>query len=365
MKVIYIIGFSIEGNSGKNKATREKARVLKEKVGDDNFFFYNNRFRGGVLYRLFGVFWFDLLLSTKLLFKKNDFIVVQRVLFLPFTRLLLFFKGIKVVSEFHADLKDEIPHLGKGKHIQAILKLLVPIYNLNYKLSHGIIYNHPSLKEKFDTIYKVPSIYSYNGANYEEFTSEHPSIARKKVNISNDKIVFLFLGSVSKWHGVDYLIEIFNEQRIIENRSLFLYIVGAKDNFYTQQIKQRVQNDNVVFIEPVDTITAKDYINASDYCMLPVRQIRISPGSPLKLYDYIACGKPVIAQSDVKGYSDEVENYNLGYSVDFTNPNKSAESILKIIEEEKDFSVNNRKRAIEDLSWEARIDHWIKFLQKI
>ena len=57
-------------------------------------------------------------------------------------------------------------------------------------------------------------------------------------------------------------------------------------------------------------------IIAADACLLPVKNNRISPGSPLKLYDYISNNKPVIAE-DIIGYSDEVLKYNFGLSVNF------------------------------------------------
>jgi len=365
MKVVYIVGFSVDGNSGKKKATREKVRVWKEKIGNDNFSFYSNRFNGGVIKSLFGLLWLDLLIFTKLILVEKDYVVIQRVLFLPMSRLLFFFKGVKVISEFHADLKDEIPHLGKGRILNLILKLMVPFYNLNYTLSHGIIYNHPILKEAFDKIYKAPSIYCYNGANCKEFAPESLDVVRKSLNIKNDEIIFLFLGSISKWHGVDYLINIFNSENIKKSQNLFLYIVGAENNIYTQRLKESAQNKNIVFVEPVDTSLAKDYINASNYCLLPVKQLRISPGSPLKLYDYIACGKPVLTQANVIGYSDEVEKYNLGFSVDFTDPKKCSEAILTLVNENHDFSVNNRRLAAEVLNWENRIEEWLDFIKKI
>lgn len=51
--------------------------------------------------------------------------------------------------------------------------------------------------------------------------------------MGQNEIVFLFLGSVSQWHGVDYLINVFNQKNIKDRNDVFLYIVGGKDNSYT------------------------------------------------------------------------------------------------------------------------------------
>src|SRR5690606_12384358 len=235
--------------------------------------------------------------------------------------------------------------------------------------SHGIIYNHPYLKSKSDSVYHKPSIYSYNGSNYSDYFYMDQRLARNNLNISQDAVVFLFLGSVSQWHGVDYLINIFNEESIKLQPNFRLYIVGAKDNDYTDDLKQKAENESIIFIPPVDTVTANEYINASDFCMLPVKQVRTSPGSPLKLYDYIACGKPVIAQENLLGYSDEVEKYNLGYTIDFTDTKSGAEKLNEIVkglskEMKLYFMENNRDIALKKVSWEKRMDEWCEFLRR-
>ncbi|WP_026811009.1 glycosyltransferase [Arenibacter latericius] len=365
MKLVYIVGFPIEGNSGKNKATSEKARVLKNKLGKDNFIFLSPKSSKSIFSKIKNLLFFDFKVFFKFLFLSKEHFVVQRVLFLPLTSLILYLKGIKVITEFHADFKDEIPYLNKSRIQVFILKAIVPFFNLNYRLSNGIIYNHPILKEKFDHVYKKPSIFSYNGANYKEFYPTNKELAKKELGIGSQDMVFLFLGSVSQWHGVDYLIEIFNQEIIRKSSNIFLYIVGAKESTYSNELKLKSYNNNIKFIKPVTTDIARKYINASEYCLLPVKQLRISPGSPLKLYDYIACGRPVIAQSNLRGYSDEVEDYNLGYTVDFTNAIESAHTIKNISLIERNFELNNRKMAIETLSWEKRIQTWIDFLNSL
>lgn len=365
MKIIYLVDFPVNGNYGKNKATREKAKALKEIVGKDNFMFLYPNYSKNIFQKYFNKLFLDFKVSFKFLLLNNHFTVIQRVSFLPFTRLILYCKRIKVITEFHADFKDEIPFLGKSVVQRLILYLLSPFFNYNYKISHGIIYNHPFLKEKFDKVYKVPSISSYNGANFKEFFPTSKKTARKSLDIETDKIIFLFLGSVSKWHGVDLLIDIFNDEDILAQKNFFLYIVGGKESEYLLQLKNKVKNKNIIFKKPVSLEIAKSYINASDFCMLPVKQVRISPGSPLKLYDYIACGKPVIAQSNLPAYSDEIEKYNLGYVTDFNNIKESAKKLIAITQSDKKFNINNRKVAVEILNWEQRMQKWIQFAKKI
>lgn len=365
--LVYAVGFPLEGNSGKNKAAREKSKMLNKLYGDENFMLLSPRPYSSLFMQLLGLLYFDIKISVHLISLPRKITMIQRIPFMPLTLIIQCLKDITVINEVHADYKDEIPHIKMNIFKKIVLRLFIPFFNLNLKLGDGIIYNHPHLKRNLDLRFKVPSIFTYNGSNINEFYPEDRNEVRKKLGIDNDKVVFLFLGSVSKWHGVDYLLKIFNEDLFLNNKNFYLYIVGAKNDSYTTKLNESNVNQNIIFISPVDNENARNYINASNYCMLPANQIRISPGSPLKLYDYISCGKPVLAQSDLLGYSDEVENYKLGYTLDFRNTSESIKKIIKIVNEdqENDFTLNNIHAAKNDLSWESRMKQWVKFAQSL
>jgi glycosyltransferase involved in cell wall biosynthesis len=367
MKIVYIVDFSVEGNSGKHKATREKALALKALLGDDNVDFYYPKGSKKGISKYLGSMVFDIRLFYKLLFRKGDYKVVMRVLFLPLTRILFYIKGVPVVCEFHADFKEEIPLLNKNGFEKKLLYILSFFFNLNFKLSNGLIFNHPYLKNKFDPILKKKSIYSYNGSNHKDFKALDMQESRTKIGIGQNELVFLFLGSVSQWHGVDYLIDMFNEPSIIANPNIYLYIVGGKRNAYVEGLIKSSRNSNIIFKDPVPSNIAELYINASDYCMLPVKHNRTSPGSPLKLYDYISCGKPVITQENMAGYSDEVLNYNLGFVTDLTQPEAAAKEILRIAQSTTtdSFKDNNIDVAVNKVSWLQRMKAWVLFIKDI
>ena len=146
-----------------------------------------------------------------------------------------------------------------------------------------------------------------------------------------------------------------------------MYIVGGKDPQYTKLLNKQVKNNNIYFHDAVDTQKANLFMNAADFCLLPVNNVRLSPGSPLKLYDYISCGKPVIAQSTMLGYSDEVERYDLGYTVDFTNTDMAANFLANELDvtKGKDFLANNRRVAETEVSWKQRMIQWLNFIYGI
>ncbi len=141
---------------------------------------------------------------------------------------------------------------------------------------------------------KKPSIYSYNGCDPEAFYPIDMLTCRTSLGLNPVLNYYLFIGSLSKWRGVDLLINIF-KNGMSENEILF--ILGNSSHAYGAELKSFAAGAaNIIFHDEVDSSLVVKYINAADVCLVPVKPILKSLGNPLKLYDYIACGKPVIGQ---------------------------------------------------------------------
>ena len=112
-------------------------------------------------------------------------------------------------------------------------------------------------------------------------------------------------------------------------------------------------------ITPLDDRESANLIKVADACLLPVKNNRVSPGSPLKLYDYIVNDAWVIAQENTNGYSDEVDTYGIGIVTDFTNPQKARNDILNFLTTLSD----SPKYPSVDLSWNIRMSEWITIIE--
>ena len=88
--------------------------------------------------------------------------------------------------------------------------------------------------------------------------------------------------------------------------------------------------------------------------MLPVKGNRVSPGSPLKLYDYMKHSKFIIVQQGMLGYCDEVERYGKGVCVDFKDPSEVAAILGNV-----DFNMSILTEPRE-FSWNARMKTWFE-----
>lgn len=381
MNIDYAVSFSVEGDSGKNKATREKARNLKLLSNNFSFYTLDNIMSFGIknkLFKMMRIFLFEIyyffytLINIK---NRKPDIIYSRNFFGFGPWLISNIFNITWIKEQHGDNFEEMKLLHGTSKIKLFLYKLLEKYGLFFlKKTDGIIFNNPLLEESFIKKFNInnytKTISIYNGSNTNDFFPIATEKAKKKLHLNNSYDYFLFIGSISKWHGVDLLLKTMNcffENYKSTSKKVKLLIVGGKNNDYYHSLKNKYQSDDIIFTGRVPVKKAKYYINASKICFLPVKNNRTSPGSPLKLYDYISCGKPVISQSNTKGYSNIVENYNLGVSCDFYNSQKSANIINDFYKSfnEKKYLINNRKAAEEELNWSNVIENWISFANEI
>ena len=94
------------------------------------------------------------------------------------------------------------------------------------------------------------------------------------------------------------------------------------------------------------------YINAGDVCVVP--KIPLKSGySPLKLYEYMACGRPVIA-TRTEGF-EILEEKNAGLLVNPENSQQFANAIIQLLTDKElgsRMGEHGRTYVVENHSWE-------------
>lgn len=108
-----------------------------------------------------------------------------------------------------------------------------------------------------------------------------------------DKMVIGYVGSFLQWHGVDLLLESF-EAAIKSRPDARLLLIGDGPTFGA--IRKRVEGnglkDFIIFTGKVSHEKVASYIQAMDICVIPDSN---AYGSPMKLFEYMASGKAVVA----------------------------------------------------------------------
>ncbi|MEO8406563.1 MAG: glycosyltransferase, partial [Chitinophagaceae bacterium] len=284
LQVIYIAGFNLDGNTGRNNATRQKAEALREVLGAGNFRLYYPKGSSirplSYLYALV----FDVTLFFKLTGIDKGAVVIERQTIIPLSNVLLRLKKIRMVYELHTDLKSELPFLDKSWIGKKLTWLLIWSERRNLTRSSGIIINSPSLK-KLVAPYQKPTLCIYNGANTKDFFPRDQLECRRQLGLNSGYKYFLFSGMASKWHGIELLIQLFKEEALASKPDHVLLIVGLMKDEYSKSLRTLAENcANIQLIDFVPMQAVNTYINAADVCLLPVNNIRTNFSSPLKLY---------------------------------------------------------------------------------
>ena len=196
-----------------------------------------------------------------------------------------------------------------------------------------------------------------NGANvniFKPIDKKAISLFKQKIGINSlDKIV-IFVGSFYSWQGIEYLIQAAPNILEVNTNVRFLIVGdGIMKTKWIQLVNELKISDKFIFTGRVPYEAVPSYINTSDICVTPKKPIK-SGYSPLKLYEYMACCKPVVA-TRTNGF-EIIEEYNAGILINPDNSREFADAIKKLLHDNTlriKYGRNGREYVIKNHSWES------------
>ncbi len=229
------------------------------------------------------------------------------------------------------------------------------IDKLSYNLTDYIVTISNNLKDDIYSTHNIDKNKIFvipNGADIDKFKPSNSKDARELLKLDNDFRYICFVGSIKIWQGLDYLVKsasiILKE---VPNTKFLIVGNGSYLNNVINMTENANVRDNFIFYKSVPNERVPIYINAGDICVAPFCKGRIA--SPIKIYEYMACGKPIIASS-IDGISDLLERSSAGISVPSNDAIQLADNIIKLLKDEtlRDIMGKNaRKYVIENYTW--------------
>jgi len=202
-----------------------------------------------------------------------------------------------------------------------------------------------------------------NGVNNSYFSGKSDFLRRTQHIGKNDKII-TFVGAFRPWHGINQVSEIV--ERVVEQNPdvKFVFVGGS-------EIKMRRFSEKVILIPQLKYPDVVKCLLSSDILIAPFDTSRYSYlekhgfwWSPVKLYEYMAAGKPIVSY-DYK----EVRNIvgNAGLLAKPFDTEGFSKNILKLAESE---SVRrklgkNAKRLAAGYDWKIRAKQTVKVYESI
>lgn len=186
--------------------------------------------------------------------------------------------------------------------------------------------------------------------------------ARKRLNLPLDKRIALYSGHLFKWKGASVLIEAASFLK-----EVFFVFIGGTDR-HIKEFKALVKEkkiDNVLFLGHKPYREIPLYLKAADVLVLPnKKEEKISElyTSPLKLFEYMAAGRPIIA-SDLPSIREVLDEKSCVF-FEPDNPKQLAKSIEKVMNDEnlsESVSVKAFEK-VQDYTWGKRAKKILAFV---
>lgn len=353
MKIVYICSFNLEkGYRGKERATRQKAQSLEKKSTSFRLFYPKSK-------NWIHNFLLCIVLDFKCalyIFRNKPEILISRGSIGYLSIITAKTTGTISAREIHGISNEENSLLPFSKFQRALIKVYFKLFSPLKHLADIRIFNHPFLYEYYKTRnwLKEYDFVCYNGYSPQETKNHARSEVIKKYSLNKNTTYLVFSGSVSKWHGIEYLIslqELFN----VNKDNIQIIIAGGNSKPYDPK-------GLCINFTPLDDKGCSELVSIAALCLLPVKNNRTSPGSPLKLYDYIGHEKYIVAE-DILGYSDEVLKYKIGIATPFHDTKRTRENILNYLNRLKQQDFENYPSL--PVTWDHRITSWLENISKV
>jgi glycosyltransferase involved in cell wall biosynthesis len=202
------------------------------------------------------------------------------------------------------------------------------------------------------------------GVDIAWFSTADREKKRRELGLVDDDIVLFFMGWLYDFSGLKEVIDGLIKRRDMPN--LKLLVVGQGDLWeYIQKIKRIDGMDKRVITvgwQPYESIP--EFIAAGDICLLPARKNGIMKNIvPIKMYEYMAAGKPVIATS-LSGLKKE---FGAGNGVVYINsPREAVTTAIELAKNGQRDECGRRSRLfVEPNDWNTITDSFEKSLELI
>lgn len=183
---------------------------------------------------------------------------------------------------------------------------------------------------------------------------------RKQLNISDDWVVFLFIGRITEDKGVIELAKAFNKLRL-ENKNAYLLVAGFDEG--ALEAMKEIIKDKAFFNFVGKTDTPEMYYQSCDvFCLPSYRE-----GFGMSVIEASACGIPVIC-SDAYGLLDTIIDNQTGLRHKVKNVNDLYDK-MKLLANDKNLrstlGAQGLKYTSHNFSSEDISNAWVEFYKNL
>lgn len=203
-----------------------------------------------------------------------------------------------------------------------------------------------------------------NGVDTELFHIHNVEILKKELGINQD-FVLGFVGVLSEW--VDFNPTFIAMKSLIDSGYKIKMVIvgdGYKSEDFKDSAKKNGISEDVIFIGSVLTSELPIYISCMDVCMISRKTTEDSHNSfPLKMLEYMACGKPVIS-TDLKGVREVIKDRVL-YATSSEEIKREITKLYDNKEKAEKMGLEGMRFVQENYSWQKICSDFEKILREV
>jgi glycosyltransferase involved in cell wall biosynthesis len=190
-----------------------------------------------------------------------------------------------------------------------------------------------------------------NGVDLEKFRLTVDGLAVRKKYKLEGKTVVGFVGSLKSWHGANNMVE--SLRLAISRKSDVRGLIVGEDASIGELIERSSLSSRIILTGNVPYGSIPEYISAMDIAVAPYPDIENFYFSPLKIFEYMAMRKPVIA-SGIGQIRDIIVHRHNGYLVEPGDVRELAAGIIELADNTelcREIAKNARQTIEQNYSW--------------
>jgi len=235
--------------------------------------------------------------------------------------------------------------MGEPKRIRKDEKKLISCVDVVFRVSAKLL-----------DYYKIPNTKVFdisNGVDIDLFNPERYLDESLQDDMKNlPRPIIGFSGSFGKWIDVELLIQV---SRRYEEVSIVIIGLNEKN----PNIHKLKPLENVHFLGMKSREEVPQYISGFDVCLMPFNRTEVGKGLlPLKMFEYLALGKPVVATSSEVLEQFEEVLYLADDNDAFVQGIENA-----MVDHDRKNSVSRREWALK-YSWKNRVSEYLNVIQR-
>lgn len=162
--------------------------------------------------------------------------------------------------------------------------------------------------------------------------------SHKNLDLDHQYFNIFYVGHVNKIRGLKIILEAARLLKAKLSNFRFVLIGRSKESDYNWLMKKIFEEEAQDYIKYFGEISHErllDKLNDADICLFPFPKTRsLDCIYPIKVFEYMAMGKTVIA-SRLKGVSSIINNWENGILIEPENPQELSDTILSLYQNPK------------------------------